>query len=151
MGPPGSRRKNARNTTPPAKQTKKRGHHVRDRQFKKHQQKHAQPRDKKTEAAKRTRAQQAQGNGDTDEILDADTLAEMMQLLQRVEADDLPPQTIVLTHHVKRPRQIAQQPGARVILRYTPADPAATAAAEAEDLAQQIEEEECSDTSQPTN
>jgi hypothetical protein len=84
----------------------------------------------------------AESIGDTTETLDEATLEEMRDLVQRIEADDLPPTKILLIHHVQRPRRITQDPNATVILKYVPANPRDTARAEAEDLAQSLEEEE---------
>ena len=60
---------------------------------------------------------------DTTETLDPATLDQMMDLLQQVEAKDLPPKQILLVHHVERPKREGtppQDPNARVILKYVP-------------------------------
>jgi hypothetical protein len=70
----------------------------------------------------------------------------MQELVTRLDSDDLPPTTIILRHHVQRPRFVPDQtkaaPGhAIVLLRYTPPQPRDTAKAKAEDAADQILEE----------
>jgi hypothetical protein len=77
---------------------------------------------------------------DTTESLDESTLEEMRELVQRIEADDLPPTKILLIHHVQRPRRIAQDPNATVILKYVPTPAAEAARAQEEDDADAAKE-----------
>jgi hypothetical protein len=119
-GAPREKPTNAKHTTPPPENPYERGTPEVKIIRKKNRPQRINHRKQNEMTQHHRKAAEAESIGDTTETLDEATLEEMRELVQRIEADDLPPTKILLIHHVERPRKITQDPSATVILKYMP-------------------------------